>query len=465
MAQYVPVLIVAWLPVAHLLFRRLPGPVAALAVVILGQLFLPEILSEASETGGPAPLPLPIFKFTKANTIGYALLVGSISADWRRWRTVTPRWYDLPMVAMCLSPLVSSVVNSDGPAGGFYTGGNLLLSQVMSWGVPYWCGRLYLGDLAGLQAAAAAIVLGGVIYAPLCLFELRFSPQLHNWVYGYFQHEFIQTVRGESFRPMVFMEHGLMVGLWMAVAALTAFWLWHEQTFRVVGLHPRWPALGLGWIALGLAGVAALLHSAGAVVLGAAGAAALVIAKRYRTAVPLMILILLPPVYVAARYTEAWDGQDLVALVRDWSPERAQSLDFRFKNEYKLLHRAKEQPIFGWGDSGAARRIEGETQTKVVTDSLWIIALGNRGLFGLVALLAVLMTPVLLFLRANPPARWLGPADAPAAVLAVAVSLYLLDHMVNAMVNPVFALVAGGLTGAFAPNDVRASSSTAGRET
>jgi O-antigen ligase len=140
-----------------------------------------------------------------------------------------------------------------------------------------------------------------------------------------------------------------------------------------------------------------------------------------------------------------------VSLAREFvGSERADSLDFRLKNEYKLLNRAKEQPIFGWGDSGAARLVAGSTREKVVTDSTWIITVGNRGLFGLAAFLAALMMPTLRFLRRRPFSAWdaHSPWAAPAAVLAVALSLYLLDHMVNAMVNPVFALVAGGLAGA-----------------
>jgi hypothetical protein len=430
MSTFTSVLIIAWLPVAYFLFRRLPGPVAALIVVIAGQLFLPQVTATPVSADAPGPLPIPIFKFTKATTIGYALLLGSLAVDWRLWRTVKPRWFDLPMAAWCASPLFPAVVNEIGPAGGLYEGASLTLNQTIAWGVPYWCGRLYLGSPAGLRAAAAAIVLGGVVYVPLCLIELRFSPQLHNLIYGYHQHEFVQTVRDGGYRPMVFMEHGLMVGLWMASAALTAFWLWHERSARV------------GWVALALACVTAMLHSTGATVLGAAGALALLAARGFRTAMPLVILAVLPPIYVAARYTEVWDGQDLVSLVREWNPERAESLDFRLRNEYKLLNRAKERPVFGWGDSGDARAIGGPRE-KVVTDSLWIITVGNRGLFGLTALLAALMIPVLRI--------YLAPGDSPganhasAAALAVVVNLYLLDLMVNAMVNPVFALVAGGL--------------------
>jgi hypothetical protein len=51
------------------------------------------------------------------------------------------------------------------------------------------------------------------------------------------------------------------------------------------------------------------------------------------------------------------------------------------------------------------------------------------------------------FLWHFPPPFWDGSADAPAAVLAVALTLHMLDHLVNAMWNPVFMLAAGGLAG------------------
>lgn len=44
------------------------------------------------------------------------------------------------------------------------------------------------------------------------------------------------------------------------------------------------------------------------------------------------------------------------------------------------------------------------------------------------------------------PARlWLHPMVAPAAALAVCLTLYMFDSVLNAMVNPIFMLAAGGL--------------------
>ena len=42
-------------------------------------------------------------------------------------------------------------------------------------------------------AGGAVLLIGGLIYIPFCLFEIKMSPQLHKWVYGYHQHAFDQN--------------------------------------------------------------------------------------------------------------------------------------------------------------------------------------------------------------------------------------------------------------------------------
>jgi hypothetical protein len=45
------------------------------------------------------------------------------------------------------------------------------------------------------------------------------------------------------------------------------------------------------------------------------------------------------------------------------------------------------------------------------------------------------------------PARtWSNPKVAPAAALGVALTMYVFDCILNAMTNPIFALIAGGIS-------------------
>lgn len=84
--------------------------------------------------------------------------------------------------------------------------------------IPFLIGWRFLGGEAGHRACIRILFLCGLIYAPLMLLEVRFSPQLHNWIYGYFPHVFGQTMRAGGFRPVVFLENGL----WCAFFAMTA---------------------------------------------------------------------------------------------------------------------------------------------------------------------------------------------------------------------------------------------------
>ena len=59
------------------------------------------------------------------------------------------------------------------------------------------------------------LVLAGLLYSILIMFEIRMSPQLHKWVYGFFPHSWGQQVRYGGFRPVVFLGHGLWVAIFL----------------------------------------------------------------------------------------------------------------------------------------------------------------------------------------------------------------------------------------------------------
>jgi hypothetical protein len=443
--KLLPGILGGWIVVGVLAFRRLPGPIAVLVLTVLGTLFLPEVQSTQNNADAPEAVGVPLVKLTKYNVISYALLAGSLVCDRRRWAQVQPRWFDLPMAAWCLAPFFASITNDLG----VYDGGAGILSRLMLWGVPYWMGRLYLGTREGLLAWTVALVLGGLIYVPFAMFEVRMSPQLHVWVYGFFPHDFKQMMRDGSFRPTVFMEHALTLAQFMAAATLAAWWLWSTGTIRKITLHRWWQPVSLGLLAGLLAVTSVLCRSYGPLVLGITGVAALAATRALRSAVPLFVLILIPPLYLALRYTEAWDGQDLVAFTRqNLNEERAASLDTRFKNEYALLKKSKERPNFGWGGYGRWRLYDDMGHDITISDSLWIITVCSEGLFGLAALLAVLLVPAARFLSLYPPRKWVMPFDAGPPVAATLLATMTIDHLVNAAHNPILLLGIGALSGA-----------------
>jgi hypothetical protein len=443
--KLLPGILGGWIVVGVLAFRRLPGPIAVLVITVIGTLFLPEVQSTQNNPDAPEAVGVPLVKLTKNNVISYALLLGSFVCDRRRWAQVQPRWYDLPILAWCLAPFFASITNDLG----VYDGGAGILSRIVMWGVPYWMGRLYLSSREGLLAWSVALVIGGLIYIPLAVFEVRMSPQLHVWVYGFFPHDFKQMMRDGSFRPTVFMEHALTLTQFFAAATLAAWWLWYTGTFRKVTLHRWWQPVSLGMLAALLGAATVLCRSYGPLVLGMTGIAALAATRWLRSAIPLLVLILIPPIYLALRYTEAWDGQELVAFARqNLNEERAVSLDTRFKNEYALLQKAKERPNFGWGGYGRWRLYDDMGHDITISDSLWIITVCSEGLFGLAALMCVLLVPAVRFLCLYPPKKWVMPFDAGPPIAATLLATMTIDHLVNAAHNPILLLGIGALSGA-----------------
>jgi hypothetical protein len=375
---------------------------------------------------------------TKVTVTSLAVAMGVVLFDAARLMTLRLSWLDLPMAVWCLCPLASSISNGLGA----YDGASAALTQTLTWGAPYVIGRLYFGDAAGLRELAAAIVIGALMYAPLCLYEIRMSPQLHRMVYGYHQHSFNQTYRFGGYRPTVFMQHGLMVGMWMSMAALLAAWLWKSGAVRTLVRVPFW------MMAAGLGVVAIMCKSLGAAALLAGGLAALFATSLARTRLAVAALVLAAPGYLVARIAFDWNAQQVVDVAMAINADRAESLAGRIENEELLKRRAEERLAFGWGGWGRSRVYDDEGEDITTTDSQWIIAFGQTGMVGLVALTAaVLLPPAVLAARLRARA-WSNTVAAPAAGLAVVLILYSIDNLLNAMVNPVFILAAGGLAGA-----------------
>ena len=76
---------------------------------------------------------------------------------------------------------------------------------------------------------------------------------------------------------------------------------------------------------------------------------------------------------------------------------------------------------------------------------MWIIALGNNGLVGLISLYLALLLPMILLVKRYPPALWGTPTLAPVCVIATLANLYSIDCIANAMMNPIYILGLGAV--------------------
>lgn len=422
------VVLLAWLPVILLFFLLLPPRRALVAAAVTAWLFLPN--------GGFDIPGLP--NYTKFTATSGGVLLGAALFDRRRLLAFRPRWFDAPMAAWGLAHFATNEANGLG----WYAGMSDFAFWLTVMATPYLVGRVYLADLPGLRGLATGVVLGGLVYAPLCLYESWAGPTLGARVYGAAVTE--QATRfGLGFRPVVFLESGLHTGMWMAVAAVTAYWTWScgrsARSRDRGGFVP--PAVAVALLAV----TAVLTKSVGAVALLAAGAGALWLVRRTGRTAAVTALLFLPVVYMAVRIPGVWSGEQLVRLTsRLFGHDRAWSLVVRLISEDGLVARALERPVWGWGGFGRNR---GEGTG--LTDGYWVIVLGTLGLVGLSAWAVSSLLPAWLFLKRT-RARglaWSDPELAPASALAVVTVLYTIDCLSNSMITPIYVMAMGGLAG------------------
>lgn len=436
MTPQAQLVLLLWLPITLWFFKRYQPRTAVILGFIGGLLFLPQ------RTGFKLPL-IPDYQGMVATC--YGIMIGIVIYDRPRLQQLKLNWRDLPMLIWCLCPIGSSLSNDLG----FYDGFNEAITQSVIWGLPYLVGRLYFNSLNGMKALADGVLKGGLIYMPLCLWEGVMSPNLHLIVYGYYAHPsgISQAIRYGGYRPNIFMQHGLMVGMWMMTVALTALWLWLAKERKQI-----W-GYSLTWLIPALIFTVVWCRSTGAYIYFVFGLLILFTAKWGKSSLPLMVLIGIIIYFVYSNVNGTFPSQDILdRLSHIAQADRLQSLQFRWDNEAILSEKARQKIWFGWGGWDRNRIFEenwlGEIEDVSVTDSLWIIAFGIRGLVGLYSLTASLLLPPILFTWTRYRAKlWFHPKVAPAAVLSVTMVLFMLDSLINNMYNPIFALISGGITG------------------
>ncbi|MFO0831785.1 MAG: hypothetical protein U0637_08055 [Phycisphaerales bacterium] len=429
MSIFVPLALFGFLPFALLLFMLMPARRAVAATFILGWLFLP--------VGTTFNLPgLP--DYSKYTAIGLAAVLGSALFDSGRLMAFRPRWFDIPALLMLVIPFFSSITNGLGA----YDGVSQMFNAFCLWTAPYFLARVYYSDLDGARDLATLIIIGALIYTPLCLYEVKMSPQLHRTVYGFFPGNFGMTRRMGGWRPNVFLEHGLAVGLWMCCAAVVSVYLWQSKWPRSVATIPMWV------VVLVLLGAAVACKSFGAIALMALALSIGIIAKWLRLHWLVVLFVMVPVLYMVLRATDLWDGHQLVDLARDiGGGERSGSLMVRVRNETVLVEKALRQPLFGWGTWGRNRVSIEETGFRSVTDALWVVIVGQRGLAGLFAMMGMLLMPPILHIVRWGRLAMSHPMLAPATALCLVLIMFVCDTLFNGFVSPVYLLAAGAVMG------------------
>ena len=431
--------LLAWPCVAVALFRLLP-PERALIWSILGPyLVLPPV----------AAFDFPLIPQLDKVSIPNISAVLICAAMFGHRAPIPPRAPAgrLLVLVFLATPVASVLTNSD-PIP-FAVGGlpglrvhdsiSAAISQAIAL-APLFLGRRFLGSAPALRELLIALVIAGLAYSPLMLVEIRMSPQLNVWIYGFFQHDFGQMMRQGGFRPIVFLQHGLWVAFltFMTLIAAVALWRW----------PPAPGARGRYLLAAGYLGVMLVLCKSAAVLVYAI--VALPLARFAGPGTQLRAAALLGLVavsYPLLRGADLVPVDEMVAQAEAFSADRAASIHFRFHNEDMLLEHARRRPLFGWGPWGRNQLYDPFSGEMVsVSDGRWVIVIGTYGWFGYVAEFGLLGLP--LFLLARRSLGRGGAAIAPhAGPLALMLGFNMIDMLPNATLIPFTWLLAGALLG------------------
>jgi hypothetical protein len=434
--------LIVWPFVAIALYLSRPVVQATLWIILAGQLLLP--------VGTSFKLAMiPVFDKNSIPSlcafVGCMLATGRAVKLWRKFGGV-----EALIVIYLLSPVATSLLNGDPiyvgssviPGVGIYDGLSAALGQFI-FVIPLFLGRQLLRRPEDLQSVFATLVIAGLAYSLLLLFEIRVSPQLHFWVYGYYPSDFLQEMREEGgFRPMVFMGHGLIAGFFAMTTAVASAVHWRA---KIPVFHVR-PALITTYLTV----VLVLCKSGAALVYGAALIPLVRLARpRLQTKVA-MVLVALALSYPLTRIAEAFPTNLLVDMAKSISVDRADSLQFRFDQEEQLLRHASERFLFGWGRFGRNRVYveswEGVGADASVTDGRWIITLGQFGLFGFLAEFGLLGVSVFYAARALRFVETFRHAVLISG-LALLVSVNIIELLPNSTLNPWTWLLVGTLLG------------------
>lgn len=427
-----------WPVVTVILFRRLPVSLALIINLVAAFLILPP-----PPAAFDFPLLPPLSKHSIPALVAFVMVLTMYG--FRRSLLPDSMLGRVLMLTFLLSPIITVADNTEPviwgelvlPGLGVADALALSITQFLIF-IPFVLARQYLTDAQSQRQVLIVLMFAGLAYTPLMLVEIRLSPQLNLWIYGYFQHSFLQTIRFGGFRPMVFLYHGIWLAFF-GMLALTAA----AALFKFEKKHKT--LLAVATVYLGL--VLFMCKSLGALIF-AVFLLPVVLLFGVRTQLKVAALLALLAIgYPMLKAVNLIPEDRLLAAAESIEADRANSLRFRFYNEDILLERAYEKPIFGWGSWGRELIYnDANGALESVSDGRWIIVFGKYGWVGFLAEFGLMVLPIFLMWRemlrrkADEISPYIGPLTLMLGVNAV-------ELVPNATLTPVTWLLSGALMG------------------
>lgn len=434
-------------PVAILYFFRKYSPALAVCLAIFGgYLFLP--------TGTVIRLPnVPdIDKESMAvlPALAFAVIFGAQYTRGRMKQTNSgplPGWIPRSGLVICLllfvvvGVLLTAMTNGSSVVYGrkvlrgmtMFDGMSALLKTTVAM-LPFILARKYLARPEDHRMLVIFFCIAGLVYSVFALFEVRMSPLLNKMIYGYFPHEWYQHKRGNGWRPIVFLYHGLWVSIFFACASIAA-----AALIKMVSDEWRTRAwLALGWLVMTLV----LTKSLGAVMISMVILPVMFLSVRTQMLFATFVSIVIMT-YPVLRGAGAVPITPIMSFASTIDESRAKSFLTRLTNEEELLEKANRKPLFGWGDFGRARIFDERGRNQSITDGFWIILLGEGGWVRYIGTFGLLVTPIIVLTMRQKSHE----VSAATAALCLILTANIVDLIPNATITPLTWLVAGALAG------------------
>ena len=347
------------------------------------------------------------------------------------------------LLVAIIGPIVTTMTNAEPLFRGdriqmgfqLYDSGRAVVTTLVML-MPFFLARRYLNTAEAHQAILWSLVIGGVAYALLAMYEVRMSPTLNRKIYGFFAHDWRQHLRRGGYRPILFMEHGLRVGIFLAMATIATAIAFRVERFNnhrakllvtlVVMLVSLWMAKSLGAVLIAVLIVPLALWSQARLQLFVAAVFAAVIL-----------------LYPMLRSGEVIPVSRIVTLAQSIDEDRAESLQTRLRNEDLLLDHASRKPLAGWGGQGRWLVFDEKGNKESTPDGRWVITIGQYGWLGYLSEFGLLSVPILLLAFRN---KSLG-IDRATAGLALILAANMVDLIPNSALTPITWLIAGSLAG------------------
>ena len=400
-------------PLTFYLFKRYPAHKAGLYVFLGSLLFLPEL----------AFMKLPLFPELEKHRIP---ALSSLAAIFFLAPTVWNRrvewwWYLLALLGFAegVGTYLTNpesyyypirVVQGLNFKDGMYVSISALTASVLT----AWLGlKLFRGE-RDLKLWVTTLVGCGLLYAGFILIELRFSPQVHRWTYGYHPHEsFGQAFRFGGYRPQMYMAHGLALSLFMLGTAVCAVLLarYKQRIWKLSGSQAAW-----------ILTIIVVLCKSSGVWFYALFTLPLVRWASPKTIMRVALVVLfLAVAYPWLRATGRVPVEEILDYANRFNADRSASLKFRFDNETLLVEHALKKVWFGWSSSYGRNRVYDDWGYDIsTTDGGWIIAFGSGGMLGLFEYFGFAVFPILTIWRRMPRIR-----DVKQRTMLAALTLYV----------------------------------------